>query len=153
LLTAVLALAAGAAVGCASTSRRPTDERARVESATQRYAAMLRGAPVDSVIAIYAEDGELVIPGVGTLHGRKAIRDFLTPLTAAVTVASVEMQIDSVSVSGSAADERGRYRQVAGPKDGPAQEFRGTFHATWRRDRDAQWRIARLVMEPRAKAP
>ena len=98
---------------------------------------MLRGAPVDSVVAVYVEQGELVIPGVGTLRGRKAISDFLTPLTASVTVESVEMQIDSVTITGSSADERGRYRQVAGPKGGATQEFRGGFHATWTRGTDA----------------
>jgi uncharacterized protein (TIGR02246 family) len=147
-------------VGCASggsratpSAHRASDERARIEAATQHYAAVLRGAPVDSVVAVYAEDGELVIPGVGTLHGRKTIRDFLAPLAANVTVSSVEMQVDSIAVSGHSAVERGRYRQVAGPTGGPAQEFRGAFDATWTRGPDEQWRLARLVMRPSAKTP
>jgi uncharacterized protein (TIGR02246 family) len=139
--------------GCASAQPRPADERARIEAATQHYAAVLRGAPVDSVVAVYADDGELVIPGVATLHGRKAIRDFLAPLAATVTVASVEMQVDSVAVTGNSAVEHGRYRQVAGPTGGPAQEFRGAFDATWTRGADAEWRLVRLVMQPTARTP
>jgi len=138
---------------CASAPPRPVDERARIESETRHYAEVLRGAPVDSVVAVYAEDGELVIPGVGTLHGRKAIRDFLAPLAATVTVASVEMQVDSVALSGNSAVERGRYRQVAGPTGGPTQEFRGAFDATWTRGSDTRWRLLRLVMQPAARAP
>lgn len=142
------------AAACASAGSRPpvVDERARVEAATQRYAGLIRGAPVDSVLAAYTENGELEIPGVGTLKGRKAIHDFLAPLTAAVAVAATEMRSDSIAVTGNVARSVGHYRQVAGPKGGPAAEYRGAFHATWAREADGQWRISRLVMEP-TKSP
>ena len=136
------------AAACASVRSPAVDERARVEAATQRYAALIRGAPVDSVLTAYTENGELEIPGVGALKGRKAIRDFLAPLAAAVSVSATEMQSDSIAVSGNVARSSGRYRQVAGPKGGPAAEYRGAFHATWAREADGQWRISRLVMQP-----
>jgi uncharacterized protein (TIGR02246 family) len=136
------------AAACASVRSPGVDERARVEAATQRYAALIRGAPVDSVLTAYTENGELEIPGVGALKGRKAIRDFLAPLAAAVSVSATEMQSDSVAVSGNVAQSSGRYRQVAGPKGGPPAEYRGAFHATWAREADGQWRISRLVMQP-----
>jgi uncharacterized protein (TIGR02246 family) len=138
------------AAACASvrSSSPGVDERARVEAATQRYAALIRAAPVDSVLTAYTENGELEIPGVGTLKGRKAIHDFLAPLTAAVSVAATEMRSDSIAVTGNVARSTGHYRQVAGPKGGPAAEYRGVFHATWAREADGQWRISRLVMEP-----
>ena len=135
------------AAACASVRSPGVDERARVEAATQRYAALIRG-PVDSVLTAYTENGELEIPGVGALKGRKAIRDFLAPLAAAVSVSATEMQSDSIAVSGNVAQSSGRYRQVAGPKGGPAAEYRGAFHATWAREADGQWRISRLVMQP-----
>ena len=141
------------AAACTSVRSRSVDETARVEAATQHYAAVIRSAPVDSVIASYTENGELEIPGVGTLKGRKAIREFLAPLTAAVTVSATELRSDSIAVSGNVAQSRGHYRQVAGPKGGPAGEYRGAFHATWTREADGQWRIARLVMEPEKKSP
>ena len=136
------------AAACASVRSPGVDERARVEAATQRYAALIRGAPVDSVLTAYTENGELEIPGVGALKGRKAIRDFLAPLAAAVSVSATEMQSDSIAVSGNVAQSSGRYRQVAGPKGGPAAEYRGAFHATWAREADGRWRISRLVMQP-----
>jgi len=136
------------AAACSSVRSPSPDESTRVEAATQHYATLIRGAPVDSVVAAYAENGELEIPGVGTLKGRKAIRDFLAPITATVPVSATEMRTDSVSVSGDVARTRGHYRQVAGPKGGPASEYRGAFQATWSREADGQWRISRLVMEP-----
>ena len=140
------------AAACASVRSPGVDERARVEAATQHYASLIRGAPVDSVVAAYAENGELEIPGVGTLKGRNAIRDFLAPLTAAVSVSATEMRSDSIAVSGNVARSTGHYRQVTGPKGGPAGEYRGAFHATWTREADGQWRISRLVMQP-TKSP
>jgi ketosteroid isomerase-like protein len=65
-----------------------------------------------------------------------------------VSVSATEMQSDSIAVSGNVAQSSGRYRQVAGPKGGPAAEYRGAFHATWAREADGQWRISRLVMQP-----
>jgi len=136
------------AAACASVRSPGVDERARVEAATQRYATLIRGAPVDSLLTAYTENGELEIPGVGTLKGRKAIRDFLGPLASAVSVSATEMQSDSIAVTGNVARSTGHYRQVAGPKGGKAAEYRGAFHATWAREADGQWRISRLVMEP-----
>lgn len=133
---------------CATARSRPADDRAAIEQATQHYASLLRGAPIDSVIAAYTDAGELIIPGVGTLKGRKAIHDFLAPLAAAVTVSSAEMVVDSVSITGAVAETRGHYRQVAGPAGGAAQEFRGGFDAMWARGNDGRWRIARLTMQP-----
>ena len=149
----VISVAALVAIDCAHPRPQATDDRARIEAATQHYAAMLRGAPVDSVVAVYAEDGELTIPGVGTLHGRKAIHDFLAPLASAVTVASADMVVDSLAITGNVAEARGHYAEVAGPTGGASQEYRGTYHATWTRQADGQWRIVRLAMQPNAKVP
>ena len=143
----VLALIAA----CVSAHPRPADDRAAVERATQHYASLLRGAPIDSVIDAYTENGELIIPGVGSLTGRKAIHDFLAPLASAVTVASAEMSVDSISINGAVAEARGRYRQVAGPAGATPQEYRGGFDALWARGTDGRWRISRLTMMPNAR--
>ena len=147
----LLVLAVVSGVACAHARVRPADARAAIERETQRYAVLLRGAPVDSVVAAYSENGELVIPGVGALRGRKAIRDFLAPLASAVTVSAAEMAVDSITVNGAAAEARGRYRQVAGPNGGTPQEFHGAFDAMWARESDGRWRITRLTMQPDAR--
>jgi len=133
--------------------RSGLDERVRIESATRHYASLLRGAPVDSVVAVYAEDGELIIPGVGTLHGRKAIHDFLAPLASSTAVSSATMEVDRVAIRDTLADAQGHYSEVAGPTGGATEEYRGTYVATWVHQADGQWRIARLQMQPTARAP
>ena len=143
------------AAACASVRSPGVDESARVEAATQHYAALVRGAPVDSVLTAYTENGELEIPGVGTLKGRKAIRDFLAPLAAAVSVSATEMRSDSIAVTGHTARSHGRYRQVAGPKGGPAGNI--AVHFTRRglvkrtdtgESRGSSWSPRRPVIRP-----
>lgn len=134
-------------VGCASHG----GERAAVEAAMRDYAVRLRGSPADSVAAMYAADGELVLPGMGPLHGRASIRDFLAPLAAAVEVAQVDVATDSLTTRGATARQWGTYVQRAGERGKPPQTFRGHYDATWRREGDGRWRLVRLVMQPSAQ--
>jgi len=143
----VVALSVAACGG--RTHRAPGAEGApAVEAAMRRYAMLLRGAPPDSVAAAYAEAGELVLPGVGTLHGRAAIRDFLAPLAAAVEVTAVDVATDSLTVHGAGAEQWGTYRQVAGERGKAPGVYRGHYAARWQRDADGRWRLSRLVMQP-----
>src|SRR5262249_58163596 len=117
---------------------------AQIAAATQHYATLLKGAPADSVAAMYAPTGALVLPGREPLRGRDAIKDFLAPLAGATSVPSVEMLIDSLSVNGAVATSAGTYRQIAGPKGAaPDQlrEYRGRYHARWEREPDGAWRF------------
>ena len=128
----------------------PPDPLNLLAEATQHYAAVLKDAPVDSIVAAYTADGELVLPGMAPLHGREAIRRFLTPLVGSTAVTSVDMLIDSVVLNGASAEQDGHYRQVAGPKGGAAREYTGRYHATWRLGAGHTWRLERLTMMPDA---
>ena len=118
--------------------------------ATKHYATLLKGAAVDSVVAAYTTDGELVLPGMAPLKGRDAIARFLSPLVQSTTVESVQLDVDSVVLNERSAQQEGRYQQKAGPKGRPAQEYHGRFHATWRFQPDGKWLIASLTMTPDA---
>ena len=135
------------ALGCRHVSTAP-DPRAGIDAALSHYARSLLNAPVDSVAASFTPEGELIIPGLPPVKGRDAIRTFLSPLSAATNVVSVEMLSDSLAIAEPAAEQAGTYRQVAGPKAGPTQEYRGRYHATWHHDADGEWRLVRLVMKP-----
>jgi len=114
----------------------------------EHYATLTRTGPVDSIVAAYIPKGELLEPGMNALHGREAIRNFLTPLAAAFTVESASMTSDTVDVHGHVAYQWGRYDQRAGPNGGPVAEYRGRFVAEWHQEADGQWRLARLLVQP-----
>lgn len=103
--------------------------------------------PAD-VAANYAEEGELMLPGLAPLHGRNAIRDFLQPMVESIEVESVEMSTTLLKTHGDTADQWGTYRQMAGEKGKAKQEYKGRYAALWQRDTDHQWRLLRLMMQP-----
>src|SRR5689334_18445056 len=84
-----------------------------VEEAIRGYAESLRTGTVEAVTQWYTADGELLLPGLAKLHGREAIRAFLTPLVAATEVESVEMKAELIEVHDKSADSWGTYSQVA----------------------------------------
>jgi uncharacterized protein (TIGR02246 family) len=143
-----LAIALGTAACHAASTSAPAASYDALTAATQHYAAMLRGAPADSVAAAFTADGELILPGMAPLRGRPAIAKFLAPMAASTVVASVQMVADSQRVAGTMAQQDGHYVQVAGPRGGAAQTYRGTYDALWRRETDGRWRFVRLTMRP-----
>ncbi|MDB4905978.1 MAG: hypothetical protein JWO05_762 [Gemmatimonadetes bacterium] len=144
LPSGILALLAAA---CINASAAPRQEGA-INAALAHYASTVQHGPVDSLVACYEPDGTLELPGMDVIRGRESIKQFLLPLARAVEVKSVTLTSQSLAVHGATAEQSGEFRQVAGPPNGATQEFRGRFHASWKRGDDRQWRIARLVMQP-----
>ncbi|MEP6618300.1 MAG: nuclear transport factor 2 family protein [bacterium] len=146
-------LAAVLAAGCHKSSvpvAPPPEPLSALAAATRHYAEVLKGTSVDSVVAMYASDGELNLPNMAPLKGREAIKKFLTPLVDATTVEFVQMDVDSVVLNTASAEQDGHYRQKAGPKGGAAMEYKGRFHATWRSSPDGKWLLSRITMMPDA---
>ena len=128
----------------------PPEPLTLLGAATRHYAELLKGAPVDSVVALYTADGELVLPGMAPLKGRDAIKKFLLPLVDVTAVESVQMDVDSVVLNNLSAEQYGHYTQRAGPRGAMPTTFRGRFHATWKLEPGDHWRLSRLTMMPDA---
>jgi uncharacterized protein (TIGR02246 family) len=125
---------------------------AAVAQAMRGYAAALKGGTPEQIAAWYTPDGELLLPGLGALKGREAVRAFLAPMASAFEVESVEVTTGFAEVHGDSADLWGTYRQVAGEKGKPKQTFGGRYAALWHHEADGQWRLAHLMMQPGADA-
>jgi len=122
--------------------------RRDVESAMQLYTTLLRTGPVDAQVALFTQDGELLEPGMAPLHGRDAIKAFLAPIVAKYEVQSAASTSDAVEVFGDAAYQWGTYTQQAGERGKPGAEYTGRYVASWRREADGHWRIARFLVQP-----
>jgi uncharacterized protein (TIGR02246 family) len=124
-----------------------------IEAAMQRYAGFLKSGAVDSTIAMFAPDGELLEPGLAELKGRNAIRAFLTPIVSTVTVESAATTTEEIVVAGAIATQWGDYRQqVVQPGKGSVR-YQGHYAAEWEHESDGQWHLKRLLMQPGPPPP
>ena len=123
------------------------DARTAVVESMQRYDAALRG-PVDGVVAMYTEDGELLLPGMAAIHGQRALHDFLAPLVSMGKVESVTTTVDDVEANGDHALLWGHYLQVASDPQGKRAEYKGRIVVEWQRGRDGAWRLKRTMVQP-----
>jgi len=146
----LIAAALGLAACSCLAAPPPASDAARhdVEAAMQQYTALLKTGPVDAQVAFFTQDGELLQPGMAPLHGRDAIKAFLAPLVAAFEVQSATSTSDAVEVYGDAAYQWGTYTQHAGERGKPGAEYTGRYVASWRREADGHWRIARFLVQP-----
>lgn len=126
----------------------PESSKRAVEQAMQAYANALRDGTPKSVVARFTAEGELQLPDLAPLHGRKAILDFLTPLESTSQIASVKMHTDWLEAHGPIAVQSGTYDQDAGERGKPPEHFHGRFLAAWRLEADGAWRLSRLMMQP-----
>ena len=128
----------------------PSPEAAKraVEQAMQAYAATLQEGTLKAVAAHYTMDGELELPDLATLKGRKAIQDFLTPLESTSQITAVKMRTDKIDVHGPLAAQSGTYDQDAGERGKPTEHFHGRYLAVWRLEADGIWRLSYLMMQP-----
>ena len=157
LLAAILATPAGLlAAQAATTPTTPTAGPAarevhEVEAAMQQYTTLLRTGPAEATAALFTAEGELLEPGLAALHGREAIRTFLAPLFAAVVVESATSESDAVEVYGNTAYQWGTYRQRVAEKSEKgkaAKDYHGRYVASWRREADGHWRLAKMLVQP-----
>jgi len=146
-VTAML-LALTVAAPARARSAGSQDEKAIAE-AMSRYTAALEAGPsgVATLAGSFAPDGELLEPGMESLRGPEAVRKFLEPLAAAVTVRDAAMTSETIEVHGDTAYQWGHYSQKAEMKGQPAALYQGRFVTEWVRLKGA-WKIRRLLVQP-----
>ena len=128
----LLALAAG----CATATRGLNTQLAR-------YNVYVTHQWGDSIAAMFAPEGELVMPGGVTIRGPANIRRALALFTN-VRVDSSAMHADSVLRTDSGTVQWGHFYQRATVAGQDPVEARGAFVVLWVHDADGQWKVRRL---------
>src|SRR4029079_4708481 len=143
-------LAAAVVLGLASRAPAATPgagaAEKEIEAGSQPYAGLIRTMDADGLAALYADDGELLNPGMETLKGREAIRKFLLSPKGA-KVDSSTMTTDALDVTGDAAVQWGTYVQRVAPPGQSMEEFRGRYVAQWARQADGRWLLKRMLAQ------
>lgn len=128
----------------------PETER-QIESASQRYGALLLAMDAEGVSSMYAPDG-IWERQSGPVVGRDAIKQSLAN-TNGVRVMSVEMKTSYMSYNGPAVVQTGDIIQSIKLPNGKLVNSTGRFEATWVRSEAGEWWVKRMVTRPNAKPP
>ena len=109
-------------VSAAVTIRRIGDDWARHWNAGE----------LDAVVAAYAEDAVYLPPHHQAVHGRDAIREYLTaPLSHGVS--DLAFEVTYIKQQGPVAWDVGTYRMTVPQADGAKKEDHGKYLSVWKR--------------------
>jgi uncharacterized protein (TIGR02246 family) len=135
----ILLLSVSAGEGRASATRE-------VEAAMQEYARLQAAKDAAGLAASYTADGELLEPGMESLKGPAAIRQFLESF-GDVRIESSSMTSERVQVWKDDALQWGSYAQRVELPGQPVMELHGRFVAQWTRH-DGRWLLRCLLTQP-----
>jgi ketosteroid isomerase-like protein len=127
--------------------------RAELVAAQELYQAALRATDVAAMAGCFAQDAELLEPGIPPIRTRAAIKEFLGSFPG-VRVEVATANVETVEVFGDVAFLWGSFFERLAFPGQPVSEQRGSFVTEWRRTADGLWSIRRLWRIPvETKAP
>ena len=119
--------------------------RAEIERFNRSFDAAVLHMDNAAVIALWAEDGTTLLPGMAPLSGRSNIAKWMDDITAKMPGYKVTKQEDTyhdIQVSGDWASEWATTVQVVQPPDGkPPIETHGKLLLVLHKEKDGNWRI------------
>ncbi len=119
----------------------------QLRQATENYAHLIAAMDSAAIAAMYTEDGESVVAGAPTLHGREAIRKQLESFRD-YHVISEELTADTITIDGGHGHVAGTYHQKVRIPSGEVVQVHGGYAADWVRAGHGVWHIQRLVTTP-----
>jgi uncharacterized protein (TIGR02246 family) len=149
-----------AIVACASPAiaAPPADtglERQKIEKLNQELDDAILHMDNARVLALWADDGVTLLPGLAPVEGKKNIADFMEKVVASMPgfhVSEQHTDYRDLQISGDWASQWGLTHQVAVPPDGkPAIDVRGKILLVLHRESDGTWKIEREMWNTDAK--
>lgn len=139
-IATVLVILAGMARASAGVA-----ERREIEEFNQRFREATLKMDNAGTMALWAEDGVSLLPGMAPMVGRKTIGDWLNDLVTKMPgyrVTKQENEFHDLQISGAWASEWGTTYQVVQPPDGkPPIENHGKILLVLHKEKDGAWRI------------
>ena len=120
---------------------------AEVESAFQRYCALMRAMDHSGIEAMFSADGEIVNAGQAPIRGPAMINAFLGGF-ADYQVLAYTTEPPATRVSGDYASLQSIYHERVRTPDGRVLEVSGHLEALWRRSTHGRWYVTRMATTP-----
>lgn len=130
-----------ALVGCTSLPESSPDEALRLMETSREWARAAQSGNVDAILAYWADDAAVIMPGMPTFRGREAIRNYVAE---SMKVPGFRISWEPLEAHVSASGDMGylvERTQVTAP--GPSgrletQQLRAV--TIWRKQPDGSWR-------------
>lgn len=159
----LLAVAALAVAGCTAqrtaatdTARRDTTRsvtqagdvtsaRQQIEATDKVFVDGFTKGDTTGVVALYANDAELMLAGAKAFKGHKDIANAFAGDLASNKYSNVTLATDDVMAGGDLAVQTGHYAWTITPKKGKPVSDVGKFVTVWQRQPDGSYKIVRDI--------
>jgi len=147
ITAAGLVLIAGASFRAAVPASDAGAAKKEIEAFNQRLDEVTLKMDNAGVVALWAEDGVTLLPGMAAIEGKKNIAKFMDEVVAKLTgyrVTEQRSDFHSIEVSGEWAFEWGTTYQVVQPPEGkPPIANHGKILLVLHREADGEWKLKR----------
>lgn len=144
--TALLSLLSLTVLFFTQNTKKP-DIIAEIEAFNQKHTAVTLHMDNAAVLALWADDGITLLPGMAPVKGKKAITQFMDDVTSQMKGWKVTKQEDTchdIEINGDWANEWCDTYQVVHPPDGkPVIESFGKMLLVLHREKDGRWLMKR----------
>ncbi len=143
---AVFFLFVGVALAESGVSAASASATEEIDAFNQRFTNAIRHMDNTAVIALWADDGVSLLPGMEPIEGKAAVKKLMDDVTTKMPgykVISHENEFRGLAISGDWASEWALTTQVVQPPDGKPQfTIHGKMLLVLRREQDG-WKIER----------
>ena len=119
--------------------------RAAIDSANTRGVDAFNAGSTDAIIANYADDAVVMMPGMKAMVGKAAIDAGYNGMFQSMDMKNFQPTTTDVVVQGDMAIESGSMTYEAGPKGGKLAADTVKCLTVWKKQGDGSWKIIRDI--------
>lgn len=149
---ASIAVAAVLGVSCAQPARQPDAAapdpaavKADIEAANARFVEAFRKGDKAGMMANYAADAIVMLPGEAAWQGAEGVDKGFTAFLGAFAIKEGGVTTTDVLLAGDLAIETGTFAWTLTPKKGADVKDQGKYLTVWKRQADGSWKIIRDI--------
>jgi ketosteroid isomerase-like protein len=116
-----------------------TDDRQKIDALSSRFVELMLAGDAEGLSQSYSPDAVLMPPNHPSVHGRGAIREFLSRFPKVTRFSARNEEVDG---RGDIAYVRGTYSMTVEPEAGVSVEDEGKYLEVRKRGSDGSWPIA-----------
>ena len=148
-ILATVAAVALVGLSCAQPEKKPEAPaidpvavKAEIEAANARMIDAMKKGDKPGMLANYASDAVVMLPGMPAAQGSAAIDKAATDFLGQLTLTDGSATTTDVMIAGDLAIETGAYSQTFKPKKGAEFTDKGKYLTVWKKQADGSWKVA-----------